>query len=127
VSFQVRERQLGEQGRGSRAHVHLGVGNDGEQHGNDELRDHGPLPCTPVGVPKGRAACNYSTTGGRRRAMRGLAEFTKTTLIGGVLVILPVWISTLLLLKAIGGIFTLLSPVTAALPPTMAVRHLVSL
>jgi len=59
--------------------------------------------------------------------MRGLAEFTKTTLIGGVLVILPVWISTLLLLKAIGGIFSLLSPVTAALPPTMALRQLVSL
>ena len=59
--------------------------------------------------------------------MRSLAEFTKTTLIGGVLVILPVWISTLLLLKAIGGIFSLLSPVTAALPPTMALRQLVSL
>lgn len=59
--------------------------------------------------------------------MRGLAEFTKTTLIGGVLVILPIWISALLLLKAIGGILALLSPVTAALPPTMALRHLVSL
>ena len=58
--------------------------------------------------------------------MRGLAEFTKTTLIGGVLVILPVWISTLLLLKMIGGIFALLSPVTSALPPTMALRQLVS-
>ena len=31
--------------------------------------------------------------------MRSLAEFTKTTLIGGVLVILPVWISMLLLRK----------------------------
>jgi uncharacterized membrane protein len=59
--------------------------------------------------------------------MRSIAEFTKTTLIGGVLVILPVWISTLLLLKAIGGIFALLSPVTSQLPPTMALRQLVSL
>jgi uncharacterized membrane protein len=59
--------------------------------------------------------------------MRSIAEFTKTTLIGGVLVILPVWISTLLLLKAIGGIFKLLSPVTSALPPTMALRQIVSL
>ena len=59
--------------------------------------------------------------------MRSFAEFTKTTLIGGVLVILPLWISTLLLLKAIGGIVALLSPVTAHLPPTMHLRQAVAL
>jgi len=59
--------------------------------------------------------------------MRSLAEFTKTVLIGGILVILPLWLSTLLLLKAIAGGLALLSPVTAQLPPTMHLRHLVSL
>ena len=54
--------------------------------------------------------------------MRGLAEFTKTTLIGGILVILPLWISVLLLAKAIAGIFALLSPVTAQLPES--IQHL---
>ena len=60
--------------------------------------------------------------------MRGLAEFTKTTLVGGVLVILPLWVSTLLLLKAITGIFALLSPVTAQLPESIEhLRNVVAL
>jgi hypothetical protein len=36
--------------------------------------------------------------------MRTIAEFTKTTLIGGVLVLIPIYLSVLLLLKALGGI-----------------------
>jgi uncharacterized membrane protein len=59
--------------------------------------------------------------------MRGLAEFTKTTLIGGILVVLPLWVSLLLLMKAIAGAFALLSPVTAQLPATMHLRYVVSL
>lgn len=59
--------------------------------------------------------------------MRGLAEFTKTTLIGGVLVVLPLWISVLLLVKAVAGVFALLSPVTAQLPASMHLRNIVAL
>ena len=44
--------------------------------------------------------------------MRTLAEFTKTTLIGGVLIILPIYISILLLAKAISGILNLVIPIT---------------
>jgi uncharacterized membrane protein len=58
--------------------------------------------------------------------VRGLAEFTKTTLIGGILVILPLWISVLLLVKAVAGLFALLSPVTAQLPATMHLRNIVA-
>ena len=59
--------------------------------------------------------------------MRSLAEFTKTTLIGGVLVVLPLWISLLLLVKAVAGVFALLSPVTAQLPASMHLRNIVAL
>ena len=59
--------------------------------------------------------------------MRGLAEFTKTTLIGGILVILPLWVSVLLLAKAIAGMLALLSPVTAQLPASMHLRNVVAL
>jgi uncharacterized membrane protein len=48
--------------------------------------------------------------------MKGLAEFTKTTLIGGLLVVLPIYLSILLLAKTLSGILALLSPVTAAIP-----------
>ena len=36
--------------------------------------------------------------------MKGLAEFTKTTLIGGLLVVLPIYLSILLLAKTLSGI-----------------------
>jgi hypothetical protein len=45
--------------------------------------------------------------------MRTIAEFTKTTLIGGVLVLIPIYLSVLLLLKALGGIVGLVAPITA--------------
>jgi uncharacterized membrane protein len=48
--------------------------------------------------------------------MKGLAELTKTTLIGGLLVVLPIYLSILLLAKTLSGILALLSPVTAAIP-----------
>jgi len=48
--------------------------------------------------------------------MKGLAEFTKTTLIGGLLVVLPIYLSILLLAKTLSGILALLSPVTAPIP-----------
>ena len=59
--------------------------------------------------------------------MRGLAEFTKTTLIGGVLVILPVYLSILLLGKTVAGLLALISPVTKHLPATMEFRQVVAI
>jgi uncharacterized membrane protein len=59
--------------------------------------------------------------------MRAFAEFTKTTLVGGMLVVLPLWLSVLLLLKALGGVFKLLAPVTSQLPPDMQLRRIVAI
>ena len=38
--------------------------------------------------------------------MRTIAEFIKTTLIGGLLIVLPVYIAVLLILKALQGLVT---------------------
>ena len=59
--------------------------------------------------------------------MKVLAEFTKTTLIGGVLVILPIYVTILLLLKAVNGLLALLSPVTAQLPAGVQFRHVAAI
>ena len=50
--------------------------------------------------------------------MRAIAEFVKTTLIGGLLIILPVYIAVLLILKAVQGLVTAMKPITAAIPGT---------
>ena len=55
--------------------------------------------------------------------MRALAEFTKTTLIGGLLVILPVYVCVLLLAKAVKGLLDLLSPVAGSLPAAVEFRQ----
>jgi uncharacterized membrane protein len=54
--------------------------------------------------------------------MRSIAELTKTTLIGGVLVILPIYLSILLLLKALAGVGALISPITQGLPESLPFR-----
>jgi len=54
--------------------------------------------------------------------MRTLAEFTKTTLIGGVLVILPLYLSIILLAKAASGLFALVKPITAGIPASVEFR-----
>jgi uncharacterized membrane protein len=59
--------------------------------------------------------------------MKGLAEFTKTTLIGGLLVVLPIYLSILLLAKTLSGILALLSPVTAALPAGGQFRQVIAI
>lgn len=59
--------------------------------------------------------------------MRRLAELTKTTLLGGVLVVLPLWVTTLLLAKALMGMLALVSPVTAQLPPDMHLRRIAAI
>lgn len=56
--------------------------------------------------------------------MKALAEFFKTTLIGGVLVILPVYIAVLLLAKMVGGLLALLAPVTAGIPASVQFRQI---
>jgi uncharacterized membrane protein len=55
--------------------------------------------------------------------MRVLAEFTKTTLIGGVLIILPIYIAILLLTKAVKGLLGLLGPIAGSLPADVEFRQ----
>jgi uncharacterized membrane protein len=59
--------------------------------------------------------------------MKGLAELTKTTLIGGVLVVLPIYLSILLLAKTVAGVLALLSPVTAAIPASAQFRPVIAI
>ena len=58
--------------------------------------------------------------------MKGLAELTKTTLIGGVLIVLPIYLSILLLAKTLSAIVTLLSPVTATIPAGVQFRQVIA-
>ena len=48
--------------------------------------------------------------------MRTIADFIKTTLIGGLLIVLPVYIAVLLILKALQGLVAAVKPITAAIP-----------
>jgi uncharacterized membrane protein len=48
--------------------------------------------------------------------MRTIAEFMKTTLIGGFLIVLPVYVSLLLLAKAFQGLVAAVKPITAGNP-----------
>jgi uncharacterized membrane protein len=59
--------------------------------------------------------------------MKSLAELTKTTLIGGLLVVLPIYLSILLLVKTLAGIFALLSPVTEAIPAGAQFRQVIAM
>ena len=59
--------------------------------------------------------------------MQAIAEFTKTTLIGGVLILLPIYLSVLLLLKALGGIVALVSPITQGLPEALPLREVIAM
>ncbi len=59
--------------------------------------------------------------------MRALAEFTKTTLLGGVLIILPIYLSGLLILKALAGVVGLVSPITHELPATLQFPELIAI
>lgn len=59
--------------------------------------------------------------------MKGLAELTKTTLIGGLLVVLPIYLSVLLLAKTLAAIFALLAPVTAAIPAGAQFRQVIAI
>ena len=59
--------------------------------------------------------------------MKKIAEFTKTTLIGGVLVVLPIYLSALLLAKTLSGIMAMLKPVTAQLPADVQFRRTIAM
>jgi uncharacterized membrane protein len=48
--------------------------------------------------------------------MKALTQFLKTTLVGGILVLAPIYLLVLLLLKALMGAKQLLAPVIAAIP-----------
>ncbi len=51
--------------------------------------------------------------------MKALREFTKSTLVGGLLVVVPIYFSVLLLAKALAGLIALLGPVIALLPESL--------
>lgn len=59
--------------------------------------------------------------------MKTLAEFTKTTLIGGVLIILPIYLAVLLLAKTAKGLLGLLAPVTEQLPAAVEFRQVAAI
>ena len=59
--------------------------------------------------------------------MKGLAELTKTTLIGGLLIVLPIYLSILLLAKTLAGVLALLAPVTAAIPAGAQFRQVIAI
>jgi uncharacterized membrane protein len=59
--------------------------------------------------------------------MKTLAEFTKTTLIGGVLIILPIYIAVLLLAKAAQALLGLLAPLTSQIPAGTEFREVVAI
>jgi uncharacterized membrane protein len=58
--------------------------------------------------------------------MKAFAEFTRTTLIGGVLIVLPIYVSILLLAKSLAIVVKLLSPVTAQIPEAMQFRQIIA-
>ena len=51
--------------------------------------------------------------------MKTITKFLEVTLVGGLLVVLPIWVSLLLLLKAIKGALVLLLPIAKLLPQTV--------
>ena len=59
--------------------------------------------------------------------MKKFAEFTKTTLIGGLLVILPVYLCVLLIAKSVSVVVGLVSPITDRIPAAIQFRQLFAL
>ena len=59
--------------------------------------------------------------------MKGLAELTKTTLIGGLLIVLPIYLSILLLVKTLAGVVALMAPVTATIPASAQFREVIAI
>jgi len=59
--------------------------------------------------------------------MKTLVEFIKTTLIGGLLIILPLYVCVLLLLKAAGGVLALVRPITNLIPASVQFRDVLAI
>jgi uncharacterized membrane protein len=59
--------------------------------------------------------------------MRRLAEFVRTTILGGVLVVMPIALSLLLLAKAVGAVVGLLRPIAASLPSYLPAPEILAL
>jgi len=59
--------------------------------------------------------------------MKTLFQFLKTTMIGGLLIVLPVWVTVLLLLKAVKGALAMLRPIAVLLPQSVVHEDLVAL
>ena len=59
--------------------------------------------------------------------MRTIAEFMKTTLIGGLLIVLPVYIAVLLILKALQGLVAAVKPITAAIPGSVKFEEILAI
>ena len=55
--------------------------------------------------------------------MKRLLDFAKTTLIGGLLVVVPIYLIVLLVAKAFAKLFALLSPITAEIPARVEYRQ----
>src|SRR5437867_10087673 len=59
--------------------------------------------------------------------MKTLIKFLKVTLVGGLLVVLPMWVSLLLLLKPIKGALAMLLPIAKLLPQWFVHEKVVAL
>jgi uncharacterized membrane protein len=59
--------------------------------------------------------------------LRSIADLTKTTLIGGLLVVLPIYIAFILLAKAIKSALGLVAPITNQLPAGVEFRLLAAI
>jgi uncharacterized membrane protein len=58
--------------------------------------------------------------------MRRIAELSKTTLIGGLLIVLPLYLTILLLAKTLSGVLALLSPITDRIPEEVGLRPVIA-
>lgn len=58
--------------------------------------------------------------------MHRIAAFVQTTVLGGVLVIMPLVLTGLLLAKALGAVATLLRPIASHLPPGLPLPEIMS-
>lgn len=76
-----------------------------------------------------RSCCRYGVrlANGKMIPMKTLVEFTKTTLIGGVLIILPTYLSVLLLAEVVKGLLAFVAPVTSQIPASVQFRHILSI
>ncbi len=58
--------------------------------------------------------------------MRRLMELARTTILGGVLIVLPVWLTVILLAQAVIGAAAILRPITSHLPAGLMLPELIA-